>query len=46
VSVPQRVDVGPFAEEVAIRERSRLHLRDQPIYELRSLLEQAAVHVF
>jgi len=46
VSVPQRVDVGAFAEDVAIRERSRLHLGDQPIYELRSLVEQAGVHVF
>lgn len=46
VSVPQRVDVGAFAEDVAIRERSRLHLGDQPVYELRSLVEQAGVHVF
>ncbi|MBK1629390.1 hypothetical protein CKO31_01295 [Thiohalocapsa halophila] len=46
VSVPQRVDVAAFAEDVAIRERSRLHLGDQPVYELRSLVEQAGVHVF
>lgn len=46
VSVPQRVEVAAFAEDVAIRERSRLHLGDQPIVDLRSLVEQAGVHVF
>jgi Zn-dependent peptidase ImmA (M78 family)/DNA-binding XRE family transcriptional regulator len=46
VSVPQRVEVAAFAEDVAIRERSRLHLGDQPVYELRSLVEQSGVHVF
>ena len=46
VTVPQRVDVAAFAEDVAIGERSRLHLGDQPVYALRSLVEQAGVHVF
>lgn len=46
VSIPRRVDVGAFAEDVAIRERSRLHLGDQPVYELRTLVEQSGVHVF
>jgi Zn-dependent peptidase ImmA (M78 family)/transcriptional regulator with XRE-family HTH domain len=46
VTVPQRVEVAAFAEDVAIRERSRLHLGDQPVYELRSLVEQSGVHVF
>jgi len=46
VSVPRRVGVAAFAEDVAIRERSRLHLGDQPVYELRSLVEQIGIHVF
>jgi Zn-dependent peptidase ImmA (M78 family)/DNA-binding XRE family transcriptional regulator len=46
VSVSARVEVRALAEDVAIRERSRLYLGDQPIYELRSLVEQAGVHVF
>ncbi len=46
VSVSQRVAVTTFAEDVAIRERSRLNLGDQPVYELRSLVEQIGVHVF
>jgi Zn-dependent peptidase ImmA (M78 family) len=46
VRVPQRVDVQAFAEDIAIRERSRLHLGDQPIYALRSTVEQTGAHVF
>ena len=46
VSLPRRLDLRAFAEDLAIRERLRLHLGDQPIYELRSLVEQAGVHCF
>lgn len=42
----QRVDVTTVAEDVAIRERNRLHLGDQPVLRLRSVLEEAGVHVF
>jgi Zn-dependent peptidase ImmA (M78 family)/transcriptional regulator with XRE-family HTH domain len=44
--LPRRADLRAFAEDVAIRERSRLHLGDQPIFDLRSLVEQAGVHCF
>jgi len=46
VSLPRRLDLRAFAEDVAIRERLRLHLGDQPVYDLRSLVEQAGVHCF
>ena len=42
VSIPQRVELSEFAEDLAIRERSRLHLGDQPILNLREILEDGA----
>jgi Zn-dependent peptidase ImmA (M78 family)/DNA-binding XRE family transcriptional regulator len=46
VRVPDRVDVRVYAEDTAIRERNRLHLGDQPVFELRELVEESGVHVF
>lgn len=45
VRLPKRVNVQAFAEDVAIRERSRLHLGDQPLDELRAVVEQTGAHV-
>ncbi|OIP05102.1 MAG: hypothetical protein AUJ96_11495 [Armatimonadetes bacterium CG2_30_66_41] len=39
IEVHPRVDVVEFAEDVAARERSRLHLGDQPLLNLRQVLE-------
>ena len=39
VRVPARANVVDFAEDVAARERSRLHLGDQPVLNLRQVLE-------
>ncbi|MCH8217562.1 MAG: ImmA/IrrE family metallo-endopeptidase [Planctomycetes bacterium] len=39
VQLANHVKIDVLAEDVAIRERNRLGLGDQPIYELRSLLE-------
>jgi Zn-dependent peptidase ImmA (M78 family)/DNA-binding XRE family transcriptional regulator len=39
VPLTDHVKVAALAEDVAIRERSRLGLGDQPVYELRELLE-------
>lgn len=46
VTLPIRANIRAFAEDVAIRERARLHLGDQAIYALRTLVEQAGVHVY
>ncbi|AUB82585.1 hypothetical protein THSYN_17630 [Candidatus Thiodictyon syntrophicum] len=46
VRLPRRMALRTFAEDVAIRERARLHLGDQPIFDLRVLVEQAGVHCF
>lgn len=40
VDLPQRVEVGEFSEDLAIRERARLHLGDQPVLNLREVLEE------
>jgi Zn-dependent peptidase ImmA (M78 family)/DNA-binding XRE family transcriptional regulator len=46
VTLP-RTNVIEFAEDVAIRERSRLHLGDQPVLELRQVLESnVGVRIF
>jgi Zn-dependent peptidase ImmA (M78 family)/DNA-binding XRE family transcriptional regulator len=39
IEVHPRVNVTEFAEDVAARERSRLHLGDQPLLNLRQVLE-------
>ena len=39
VALPARGDLRPFAENVAVRERSRLQLGDQPILNLRQVME-------
>ncbi len=39
VRLADRINVTALAEDVAIRERNRLGLGDQPIYDLRQLLE-------
>ncbi len=46
VALSSRVPIREFAEDIAIRERGRLHLGDQPVLDLRSLAEEAGVHVF
>jgi len=44
---PPRTNLVEFAEDVAVRERSRLHLGDQPIGDLRQVLENSVgVRVF
>ena len=46
VTLP-RTNLAEFAEDVAIRERSRLHLGDQPVLELRQVLENnVGVRIF
>ena len=45
--LPQRANLRHFAEHLAIRERSRLRLGDQPVLNLREVLENSAgLHVF
>jgi Zn-dependent peptidase ImmA (M78 family)/transcriptional regulator with XRE-family HTH domain len=39
VSIPARADLRHFAEHVGVRERSRLQLGDQPILNLRQVME-------
>ena len=39
VAIPARGDLRPFAENVAVRGRSRLELGDQPILNLREVME-------
>jgi len=39
VPLPARVNIQEYAEDVAMRERRRLGLGDQPIYNLRGILE-------
>ena len=47
VSLPSRGDLREFAEDVADRERGRLQLGDQPVGNLRKLLEsEVGVRVF
>lgn len=47
VQLPSRGNLSEFAEEVADRERARLQLGDQPISNLRSMLEsEVGVRVF
>jgi Zn-dependent peptidase ImmA (M78 family)/transcriptional regulator with XRE-family HTH domain len=44
---PHGVGLASFAEDVAVRERARLHLGDQPIADLRGVLENSVgVRVF
>lgn len=40
VDLPQRVEVSEFAEDLAIRERARLNLGDQPVLNLREVFEE------
>ena len=42
VRILESIDYGEFAEDVAIRERARLHLGDQPLLNLRQVLEDGA----
>lgn len=47
VQLPTRVNLGDFAEDIASRERDRLQLGDQPILNLRRILEfEVGVRVF
>lgn len=47
VQLPQRGSLGDFAEGVAARERARLQLGDQPVPELRQVLEsEVGVRIF
>jgi Zn-dependent peptidase ImmA (M78 family) len=42
VRILDNIDIAEFAEDIAIRERSRLNLGDQPIADLRRILEEGA----
>jgi len=46
ITISGQVPLRDLAEDIAIRERGRLHLGDQPVIELRTLIEAAGVHVF